>query len=73
MSPLPALTIAGFGILILALAVYLLAVIALLLRTSGNVRRVRKTLQGLPPLVAPIEPVLSDINRNLKQVRDALA
>lgn len=72
MSLLSIVTLAGFGILIAALAVYLLAAIALLARTSSNLKSVIANLAGLPPLVAPLDDTLLEINGRLKQLKDAL-
>lgn len=72
MSVLAILTIAGFGILIAVLAVYLLAVIALLVRVSYNLKKVVSDLKGLPQVVAPLEETISDINGRLRHLNDAL-
>lgn len=72
MSVLAILTIAGFGILIAVLAVYLLAVIALLAKVSYNLKKVVSDLKGLPQVVAPLDETISDINGRLRHLNDAL-
>lgn len=72
MSLLSIVTIAGFGILIAALAVYLLAAIALLARISSNLKSVIANLAGLPSLVTPLDDTLLEINGRLSQLKDAL-
>lgn len=72
MSLLALLTLAGFGILIAVLAVYLLAAIVVLARTSSNLKKVVSNLKGLPPVVAPLGETITDINNRLRQLNDAL-
>lgn len=66
------LTLVGVGLLIAALAVYLLAALYLLRKTLFTLGTINVGLRAIAERVEPLEPVLAEINSDLSGVRDAL-
>lgn len=66
------LTLVGVGLLIVALAAYLLAALFLLRKTLFTLGTINVGLRAIAERVEPLEPVLAEINSDLTGVRDAL-
>lgn len=72
MNILGILTLVGVGLLIVALAAYLLAALFLLRKTLFTLGTINVGLRSIALRVEPLEPVLGEINSDLSAVRDAL-
>ncbi len=66
------LTLVGVGLLIVALAAYLLVALYLLRKTLFTLGTINVGLRAIAERVEPLEPVLAEINSDLSGVRDAL-
>jgi len=67
------LTLVGVGLALAVIALYLVMYLLELRRIAGVLGTVSGAVRGIAGQVKPLEPVLSDVNRNLKTARDALA
>lgn len=67
------LTLVGVGLLIVALAAYLLVALYLLRKTLFTLGTINVGLRAIAERVEPLEPVLAEINSDLSGVRDALS
>lgn len=59
------------GVLVLALAAYLLAILFLLRSTRDTLGKVLFGVRAIAHRAEPIGPILADVNRELISVRDA--
>lgn len=70
---LPAvLTLVAIGLIVAALAVYLVAVLVVLRKTLQTLGTINVGLRAIAHRTEPLEPVLTEINEELASVRDAL-
>lgn len=67
------LTLVGVGLALALITVYLVMYLVELRRIAGVLSTVSGAVSGIADQVKPLQPVLSDVNRNLKGARDALA
>jgi hypothetical protein len=67
------LTLVGFAVILVALAVYLVQYLVELRRTGEVLITVSGAVRGIADQVKPLEPVLANVNGNLTTARDALA
>lgn len=72
MSAVAIVTLAGIALTVLALAAYLLHVIWLLHRTSFNLGTIVAGLNAIAHQAQPIEAIVTDIDRDLDEVKQAL-
>lgn len=72
MSLLAILTLVAIGLIVVALAAYLIAIAFLLRKTVKTLGTVNVGLRAIAERVEPLEPVLLEINSDLTGLRDAL-
>ena len=71
---LPAvLTLVVIGLIVVALAVSLVAILVQLRRILSTLGKVNVGLRVITERVEPLEPILAEVNRGLAAVRDRLA
>lgn len=73
MNLLSILLLVAAGLIIVALAAYLLVVTYLLYKTLFTLGSVNVGVRSIARRVEPLEPVLGEINGDLMAVRDGLA
>jgi hypothetical protein len=66
------LTLTAFGLIVAALAVYLIAIAVVLRRTLFTLGTINVGLRAIAARVEPLEPILTEINSDLAGVRDSL-
>jgi hypothetical protein len=67
------LTLVAAGLIVAALAAYLISVALLLRRASLTLGTINVGLRSIAARVEPLEPILGEINADLTEVRDALS
>ncbi|PZS35579.1 MAG: hypothetical protein DLM59_02705 [Pseudonocardiales bacterium] len=67
------LTLVGVGIVLAAIAIYLIMYLSALRRTAKVLSTVSGAVAGISGQVQPLEPVLVNVNGNLTKARNALA
>jgi hypothetical protein len=72
MHILAILTLVAVGLIVAALAAYLIAIAVLLRRTLFTLGTINVGLRSIAARVEPLEPILAEINSDLSGVRDAL-
>lgn len=72
MSLLVILTYVGFGLVVVAVAAALIAILLRLRTILFTLGTVNVGLRAIARRVEPLEPVLAEVNRDLTGVRDAL-
>lgn len=73
MHVLAILTLVAAGLIVAALAAYLISVALLLRRASLTLGTINVGLRSIAARVEPLEPILGEINADLTEVRDALS
>ena len=73
MSLLAILTLVVIGLLVMALAVSLIAILVQLRRILSTLGKVNAGLRVIVQRVQPLEPILAEVNGDLAAVRDRLA
>ena len=73
MSLLAILTLVVIGLIVVALAVSLVAILVQLRRILSTLGKVNVGLRVIAQRVEPLEPILAEVNRGLAAVRDRLA
>lgn len=73
MALLSILTLIGAGLLVAAVAIYLIAIALRLRKTLFTLGTVNVGLRAIARQAEPLEPVLGEVNSDLTEVRDALA
>jgi hypothetical protein len=69
---LAVLTLVAVGLIVAALAAYLLIILVQLRRILFTLGTVNVGLRAIARRVQPLEPILAEINADLARVRDAL-
>lgn len=72
MTLLAVLTLVAVGLIVAALAAYLLTILVQLRRILFTLGTVNVGLRAIARRVQPLEPILAEINADLARVRDAL-
>lgn len=72
MTLLAVLTLVAVGLIVAALAAYLLIILVQLRRILFTLGTVNVGLRAIARRVQPLEPILAEINADLARVRDAL-
>lgn len=72
MNLLSILTLVAAGVVLAALAVYLLTITYLLFKTLRTLGTINVGLRAIAQRVEPLEPILTEINSDLSGVRDRL-
>ncbi|MBA2365745.1 MAG: hypothetical protein H0V77_04760 [Actinobacteria bacterium] len=72
MNLLGILTLVAVGLIVLALAFYLVAIMILLRKTLFTLGTVNVGVRSIARRVEPLQPILTEINRDLSGVRDRL-
>ncbi len=72
MHILSILTLVAVGLIVAALAVYLITIAVLLRKTLFTLGTINVGLRSIAQRVEPLEPILAEINGDLSGVRDAL-
>jgi hypothetical protein len=72
-SLLAILTLVVIGLIVVALAVSLVAILVQLRRILSTLGKVNVGLRVIAQRVQPLEPILAEVNRDLAAVRDRLA
>lgn len=72
MSPVVIVTLVIVGLLVAALAFYLIWVVLILNRVNDTLGKVTFGVRAIAHRTRPVEPVLSEVNGNLTSVADAL-
>lgn len=72
MSILAVLTLVAAGLIVVALAVYLITVAALLWRTVSNLKAIKGAVQTIARSTEPIGPIVEGINSDLSAAASAL-
>ena len=73
MSLLAILTLVVIGLIVVALAVSLVAILVQLRRILSTLGKVNVGLRVIVQRVEPLEPILAEVNGDLAAVRDQLA
>jgi hypothetical protein len=73
MNPFGILTLVAVGLLLGAIAVYLVRYLGRLRRVDRVLGTVSVAVRGISDQVKPLDPVLANVNGNLTHARDALA
>ncbi|MDQ3620268.1 MAG: hypothetical protein M3391_09100 [Actinomycetota bacterium] len=73
MNLLSLLTLIGFGLVLAAVAVYLVTIAWFLRKTLFTLGTVNVGLRAIAQRVEPLEPLVDEINTDLSGVRDQLA
>jgi uncharacterized protein YoxC len=72
MSAVVIATLVVIGLLVSALAAFLIWVVGILRSIDRSLGEVTSSVQGVAKRTAPINPGLADVNGNLRAVADAL-
>ncbi len=72
MHILSILTLVAVGLIVAALAVYLITIAVLLRKTLFTLGTINVGLRSIAQRVEPLEPILAEINGDLSGVRNAL-
>lgn len=72
MSPAAIVTLILVGLLVAALAFYLIWVVVILRRVNDTLGKVTFGVRAIAHRTGPVGPALSDVNGNLVAVADAL-
>lgn len=72
MSAVVIVTLVAVGLLVAALAVFLIWVVGILRSIDRSLGDVMSNVQGVADRTAPINPGLADVNGNLRAVAEAL-
>lgn len=72
MSPVVVVTLVVVGLLVAALAFYLVWVVLILNRVNDTLGKVTFGVRAVAHRTRPVEPVLTEVNGNLTSVADAL-
>ncbi|HYY45085.1 MAG TPA: hypothetical protein VE975_07845 [Actinomycetota bacterium] len=72
MSVVSLVTLIGAGLLVVAVAITLIAVIIMLRRTLKTLGTINVGLRAIAQRVEPLEPLVGEINSDLSSVRDRL-
>jgi hypothetical protein len=72
-SLLAILTLIVIGLIVVALAASLVAILVQLRRILSTLGKVNVGLRVIAQRVQPLEPILAEVNRDLAAVRDRLA
>lgn len=67
------MTLIAAGLIVVALAVYLITVAALLWRTVSNLKAIKGAVDSIATLTEPIGPIVEAINSDLSAAAGALA
>lgn len=67
------LTLIAAGLIVVALAFYLITIAALLWRTLSNLKKIKRAVETIGKSTEPIGPIVEDINSNLSIAAGALA
>lgn len=73
MHILTILTLVAAGLIVAALAFYLIAIAMLLAKTLSTLKSVGESLRIIAQRVEPVEPALSGMNEDLLATREVLA
>ncbi|MPZ66916.1 MAG: hypothetical protein GEU83_15865 [Pseudonocardiaceae bacterium] len=72
MNLLVTLTLVAVGLIVVALAVSLITIVVLLRHTLFTLGTINVGLRAIARRVAPLEPVLTEVNSDLMKARNAL-
>ena len=73
MNILGVLTLVAAGLIVVALAIYLITVAALLWRTVSNLKAIKRAVGAIATSTEPIGPIVEAINADLSAAAGALA
>lgn len=73
MTILGVLTLLAIGLIVVAVALYLIIIALRLRKTQKALDTVNVGVRAIARRVEPLEPILSEVNADLSAVRDALA
>jgi hypothetical protein len=67
------LTLIAVGLIVAALALYLITIAAMLWRTLSNLKTIKRAVETIGRSTEPIGPIVGDINSDLSTAAGALA